>query len=366
MLINTFLKSSAIALLCSATLTPLPATAHHGVNGQFDLSQTLEVSGVVTRVRFVNPHSYVYFDVTNDAGEVENWRCELRSGSLLKRKGWTPDMFAVGTEITIFGSPARDEPTTCYTETVTFADGNKLFRYGEVDDDGNFVNAESAIGAAANLQEASADMEPTDGPSIAGEWGEPIADGPPLAYAGPGPKYVLTQAAIDAGGNWKPEDNPRFKCEPTNIILDYRFDQMVNKIEQTPSEVTLSYGFMDVMRTVHIDGAFPETIEPSVAGYSVGKWNGDKLEVMTKGFAPGFLEAIGGRSTVSIPHSDQMEISEIFYVDEVGELVHEYTISDAVYLAESNSHLQKSVRMDGQYQPFNCDDLTEEEAFKSE
>lgn len=351
--------------MCSMALLPTASYGHHGVNGQFDLSKTLVIEGAVTRVRFVNPHSYVYFDVTNDAGAVENWRCELRSGSLLRRKGWKVDMFATGTNIRIFGSPAREEATTCYTETITFEDGEKLYRYGAVDKNGDIVNTESAIGAAANMEEASLQTPAADVPMLAGEWGEPIADGPPRPYAGSGPEMELTQAAIDVGGDWTPADNPRFKCQPTNIILDYRFDQMVNKIEQSASEIKLTYGFMDLKRTIHLDGGFPDVIEPSLAGYSVGNWNGDKLEVMTKGFAKGFLSVIGGRSTSSVPHSEQMEVAETFYIDDAGELVREYTITDPVYLAKAYTHLDKAINADGEFMPFECDDLTVEEAFKN-
>lgn len=350
----------AVAVLSSLAILPSASFAHHGVSGQFDLSKTLKVTGVVTRVRFVNPHSYVYFTAKDDAGADASWRCELRSGSLLRRKGWKTDMFAIGSEITIFGSPAREDANTCYTETVMFEDGNKIFRYGEVDKDGNIVNNDDAIKAAANMEQAALNV-----PDLSGEWGEPIASGPPIPYGVPrGAPYVLTQAATDAGGNWTPEDNPRFKCEPTNIILDYRFDQMVNKIEQSATEIKLTYGFMDVKRTIHIDGEFPAKMTPSLEGYSVGKWEDDKLVVMTKGFAPGFISAIGGRSKSSIPHSEQMEVTEIFYIDEKDELVREFTIADPVYLAEANSHLNKSVRMDGEFFPFECDDLTVEEAFK--
>ena len=73
------------------------ASAHHGSTSQFDQSRTLEVSGVVTKIRFVNPHSYVYFDVTTEDGEVQNWRCEMRAATALKRSGWSADMFPEGT-----------------------------------------------------------------------------------------------------------------------------------------------------------------------------------------------------------------------------------------------------------------------------
>jgi hypothetical protein len=353
------LLGAAIAISALVT-TPAAVQAHHGVSGQFDLSQTTVKTGVVTRVRFANPHSYVYFDSVNEAGETEAWRCELRSGSLLRRKGWDADMFAEGTEVRIFGSPAREEPTTCYTETITFADGDVLYRYGGVADDGSFINDADAIAASANHEEEQASL---DVPDLSGEWGEPVASGPPAPYAGRGGPFEPSEAALAVAGNWTSEDNPRFQCKPTNIILDYRFDQMVNKIAQTDDEITLTYGFMDVVRTIHIDGAFPDDITPSLEGYSVGTWNEGKLEVTTKGFTPGFLAVIGGRSQSSLPHSDEMEITEVFYIDDAGELVREYTINEPVYLAAPYSHFDKSVRQDGQYFPFGCDDLTEEAEF---
>ncbi|PWQ93444.1 DUF6152 family protein [Leucothrix arctica] len=354
--------TGAISVLASMAIIPSVSFGHHGVNGQFDLSKTLEKTGTVTRVRFVNPHSYVYFDVKDDAGKVANWRCELRSGSLLKRKGWKKELFSKGTEIKIAGSPARKEPTTCYTDTVTFSDGRMLSRYGSFDKSGKIVNPKldaAALEAAAKKAGATLNV-----PDLSGNWGEPVADGPPVAYGvGRPPAYELTQAAKDVGNKWTSADNPRFNCKPTNIILDYRFDQMINKFEQSATEITLTYGFMDVVRKIHLDGKFPDKIEPTLAGYSVGTWKDGKLEVKTKGFAEGFIAVIGGRSKASIPHSDQMEVAETFYIDDKGELVREYTMTDPVYLAKPFSHLNKSVKTTDAFESFACDDLTVEEGF---
>ncbi len=55
-----------------------------------------------------------------------------------------------------------------------------------------------------------------------------------------------------------------------------------------------------------------------------------------------------------------MEVKEVFYVDDAGELVREYEITDPVYLAETYVHLHKAVNFDGEYYPFECDDLTVE------
>ena len=118
----------SIALLAGIAST---ADAHHGINGQFDTSQTFEVSGVVTRLALVNPHSYIYFEVTGDDGAAIPWRCEMRAGSLLRRSGWS-EMFSPGTKITIFGSPDRVDEQTCYMVNVTFEDGTTLDRYAQI------------------------------------------------------------------------------------------------------------------------------------------------------------------------------------------------------------------------------------------
>ncbi len=130
----TYLRNAAImsALLAS----PLPAFAHHGSGGQFDTSTTIELSGEITRVRLVNPHAYVYFDSTDANGEVLNLRCELQSGSLLKRNGWTTDMFEIGNKISITGSPDRTDPTTCYMSEITFENGVVASRHSTFDDSG--------------------------------------------------------------------------------------------------------------------------------------------------------------------------------------------------------------------------------------
>ena len=99
----------------------------------------------------------------------------------------------------------------------------------------------------------------------------------------------MTQIGQDEADDYTEEQNPRFICQPTNIIFDYNFDQMVNKIEQSETKIVITYGFMDVVRTIHLGGVFPDEIEPSVTGYSVGEWKDDTLIVKTKGFASGFL-----------------------------------------------------------------------------
>src|SRR5690606_37618926 len=118
------------AVLAGAVAAPL-ALAHHGF-GTFVMDVDIEITGTVTGLDFVNPHSWLYLDVVDENGETVAMRCEMRSANTLRRSGWTPDLFPIGKEITITGSPDRDDPYSCYVSTLIFEDGSRLDRYGQI------------------------------------------------------------------------------------------------------------------------------------------------------------------------------------------------------------------------------------------
>ena len=97
----------------------------------FELNKTVTLTGKLTRIDLINPHSWLYFDVTEPDGRVTHHRCEMRSVHVLRRSGWTKEQFPVGARIVIEASPDRADPTSCYLQTITFADGTHMDRYGQ-------------------------------------------------------------------------------------------------------------------------------------------------------------------------------------------------------------------------------------------
>lgn len=95
----------------SSFLIASAAYAHHGSNGQFDSQVRVNVTGKVTKLNMVNPHAYVYFDVTTEEGETQPWRCEMRSGSMLRRTGYNPD-----TDGPLFRPGETVQPYSCDEE----------------------------------------------------------------------------------------------------------------------------------------------------------------------------------------------------------------------------------------------------------
>ena len=108
-----------------------PAIAHHGP-GTFDLRSSISYPvATLTGVDMINPHSWLYFEVTGADGKVSKHRCEMRSVHTLRRSGWTEDLFRAGEQIAIEASPDRADPNSCYLQTITFANGSHMDRYGQ-------------------------------------------------------------------------------------------------------------------------------------------------------------------------------------------------------------------------------------------
>src|SRR5262245_65831766 len=96
---------SASTLLAAAPL----ASAHHSVAGQFDMTKPLELSGVVSKVDWVNPHIHVYLDVKDKDGKVDTWSLEGAPVGMARKAGLSKAMLeGHGETVKVVAFPARD------------------------------------------------------------------------------------------------------------------------------------------------------------------------------------------------------------------------------------------------------------------
>lgn len=114
----------AIAMLAGFLTGSVPVFAHHGTGTSYDMHKVVVLKGVVTRFAMTNPHSQLYFDVTNDKGEVEHWSAEMRNPRNLESAGHSrkelESKFAPGTQITITGNPSKaGTPVLVFGKAVT-------------------------------------------------------------------------------------------------------------------------------------------------------------------------------------------------------------------------------------------------------
>jgi hypothetical protein len=100
--------------------------AHHAFAAEFDSKKPVTVEGVVTKARFVNPHSWVYLDVKNKDGTVTNWGFEFGTPNSLRTNGLTRDDVHVGTPIRIDGYRAKNGGPYGHSAILTLAGGRKV------------------------------------------------------------------------------------------------------------------------------------------------------------------------------------------------------------------------------------------------
>jgi hypothetical protein len=106
---------------------PQPATAHHAFAAEFDATKPVRLRGTITRMEWINPHSWLHLDVTQDDGTVESWMIEAGPPGVLVRRGWSKDSIEIGTEVVVEGYQARDGSQRANGRDVTFPDGSRLF-----------------------------------------------------------------------------------------------------------------------------------------------------------------------------------------------------------------------------------------------
>ena len=118
-----FALSAAAGLLISVA----PMMAHHSFAAEFDGEKPVDLMGTVTKVDWVNPHSWVYIDVKGADGTVANWGLETGPPNVLYRAGWRKDTLKPGDSITVHGFMAKDGSHTLAAREITTPDGRRLF-----------------------------------------------------------------------------------------------------------------------------------------------------------------------------------------------------------------------------------------------
>lgn len=363
----------AAALVGLAT----PALAHHSF-GEFQMNVPLNLSGTLKEMHLVNPHSYMEIEVVDANGKKSLRRCEMRAATLIKRSGWSAEMFKVGSRVEIEGHPHRTDLSACYIETFKIGDAPKMNRNDQIQ--------------TKAVDTSKRPLRLADGqPNISGDWaveqlvltvppsggnGSMIPKSLSPAFAAgkitlqqvqatqpPRPKVVYTaagQKAADTFNRLSPKDNPWFACKPTSFIRDWTADWPINRFEQKTTAngqkvIDITYGLYNFDRRIHVGMTrHPDRLTPGYAGHSIGHWEGNTLVVDTVGFAAGVLSP-------PTRSSEQMHIVERFTFDpQKFSLRRDYSVTDPVYLAAPYESYDIMYLSDVPFQKQPCKDMTPE------
>ncbi len=365
--------------ICAVALGSLaaPALAHHSF-GMFEMKKPLHLSGTLTEMHFVNPHSYMEIEVVDPSGKKSHIRCEMRAATLLRRSGWSPEMFKAGSHIEVDGHPHRTDPNACYTENFTLGNAPAMNRNDQLQ--------------TKALDTSKRPLKLADGqPNISGDWAveQLVLTVPPSGGNGsmipkslskqfaagkitleqvqatqpPRPKVVYTaagQKAADSFNRLSPKDNPWFACKPTSFIRDWTADWPINRFEQKTlangeKVIDITYGLYNFERRIHVGMAkHPDRLKPTYAGHSIGHWEGNTLVVDTVGFAAGVLSP-------PTRSSEKMHIVERFTFDpQKFSLRRDYSVTDPVYLAAPYESYDIMYLSEVPFQRQPCKDMTPE------
>jgi hypothetical protein len=383
-----------------------PALAHHGF-GTFDMQKSVTLTGKLTRIEMINPHSWLYFEATDEKGKVTKFRCEMRSAHTLRRSGWTQDLFPMGQRVVIDASPDRADPNSCYLNTIKFENGTSMDRYGQYvkAGKGQVKEVRGQVNAPDTTKRAA--RRPTGEPNIAGDWapeqvvmadprgrggslvplsriGERPTDNAPAAAPAAGGARAgregggregggrdggrgaaagggrgggrggveLTELGKAAASKFTRDSNPRFRCETTSILFDWTFDGPVNRITQNRDTIVIQYGQMNLKRTIYMNAkTHPTNVKPTRAGHSIGRWEGDTLVVDTVGFLPGIV-------TGNTPHGEKLHVVERFSIDpQTVRLTRQYTAEDPDHFKGQITGQDVVQVADAPYTEDKCKDL---------
>jgi hypothetical protein len=114
----------AFIIAVSGFVISRPLFAHHS-SAAYEMEHPVNMKGAVTNMEWTNPHVFIFLDVKDDNGSVEEWRVEGNSPNMLVRTGWKREMIKAGDQILVNGAPAKNGTKVMRLVTLTLANGQK-------------------------------------------------------------------------------------------------------------------------------------------------------------------------------------------------------------------------------------------------
>ena len=343
-------KGLASLAAAAALMVPtLPALSHHS-NSAYQVDQIITLRGTVQEWRWSNPHTWLTLLVEDENGEEREWAVEGRAPGVLGRAGWDSASLTPGETVTVHASPAKNGDLIGIIARVTKADGtilgnNPNFSRATLVDAPPIVPRQPATGARPDFSGVYYPVQPGGGaaPPQARRSNEPL---PPPTRSAP------TSDGSQGRGPNAPKLTPEYLAKwevvaASRISGSYEYDNIANCLPPgMPAMMSMAYGMevmqnelkitffsehQDALRRVYLDGRQPsERVlnDPTYAGYSTGRWEGDTLIVdtvalTTKSFIDG-----------SSPHSDKMTVHERIRLIEPDVLENRITVRDPEALTE--------------------------------
>jgi hypothetical protein len=117
-----------LALLATAALwVGQPVLAHHPFAAEYDANKPVTLTGALTRMEWVNPHGWIYMDVKQPDGKVQQWTIETAGPNQMSRKGLKKTDFVAGMSLVVKGYQGKQKPTLANGRTLVLPDGRSFY-----------------------------------------------------------------------------------------------------------------------------------------------------------------------------------------------------------------------------------------------
>jgi hypothetical protein len=336
-----------ITAVVAALILAQSAQSHHSSIGIYDEDNLVEIVGVVTEVRWRNPHPSYVVAVTGEDGQTVDWQIETGSVSTLRLRGVDKEFIQVGDRVRLAGQSSLRGLPEMFAQNLLLDNGEEVLLravskpYWPAGLNG--VLYERRV----NEEWAEEGRRSADG--IFRVW-RPIFDDPeayPLYTAGISPLTDVAQAIKD---QWDPRNSPFTMCRPKAMPYIMASAYPI-EFRKQGDDLLLRVEEFDTERLIHMNApraSIPE--EYSRLGYSRGYWEGETLVVETEKIEASVLYTDG------TPQSASISLVERFSMNEAEDrLNYQLTIDDPEMFAETLTFTRYWVwQPDIRIQPYDC------------
>lgn len=343
---RTCLALSAIGLV----FAPVFTLAHHSVSAWFDAGRVQEIEGVVTSIKWENPHVRFFMRAPNDTGGEVEWEIETLSVSGISRWGITDDMLSVGDRVRVSGSPSRRGLDNIYIRNLLLPSGQELVFGGEAIYSDDALHGDELLnvneGVAARPELGIFKVWSTGGSREESfPFPESLDNDFDFSY------YPLTDAATAALESFnQTEQDPTNNCNPKGMPIIMEQPYPIDFTDEGDS-IRMRIEEYDLVRMIHMRNVpDPELQPPSLLGYSIGRMDGRDLVVTTTRINSGTFNTRG------VPLSLEARLEERFSPSADGStLNYSVVIEDPVNLTAPVETGKKFLYLpEVTVQPYNC------------
>lgn len=290
MKINFMRAAFATAMLGSILAFASAANAHHSFGAEFDANTSGSLTGVISEVRYSNPHVRYRIEVTNAAGVAEIWELQTGSVTSLRQQGWNQDTLKLGDTVTVAGDLGRNGAKKLFIRGGSFADGRS---FGAVPGAQTVQYDRNAVNADPDKDYGRGQVNPAHPFDISGAWRNSYKFRVTVDDFEPKPTPFTEEGQRLREANAK-YDDAALRC--ISLGLPRMFGNPYNlDIYDAGDHYLFLYVEHNSPRRIWMDGrTAPTDMRPTSNGFSVGHWEDERtLVIETTHLLPGWLDGSG-------------------------------------------------------------------------